>query len=127
MRNAFLIAWREFTENLKTKGFWIGIMIFPLIWTMAVQVPLLLDKKGTPTRNFVLVDASGEFETVVTNALHRAEQRRVLDALQSYALEQLARPADYREFLSGSGASGDDSLDRYLAAGGQEAFLERIR
>src|SRR5262249_29861886 len=31
MRYAFLVAWREFAENVKTKGFWIGILIFPLL------------------------------------------------------------------------------------------------
>lgn len=31
MRYAFLIALREYAENAKTKGFWIGIFMFPLI------------------------------------------------------------------------------------------------
>ena len=31
MRYAFLVALREFAENVKTKGFWIGIAIFPLL------------------------------------------------------------------------------------------------
>ncbi len=27
-----LIAWREYMDNVKTKGFWISILIFPLIF-----------------------------------------------------------------------------------------------
>jgi ABC-2 type transport system permease protein len=31
MRCAFLVAWREYTENARTKGFWIGIFLLPVI------------------------------------------------------------------------------------------------
>lgn len=85
MRYAFLVAWREYVENIKTKGFWIGILLFPTILFLAVQIPIFLEKKGTPIRYFLLVDRSGEFEKVIDTDLARAHQKRIADALRDYA------------------------------------------
>ena len=58
MRPALLIAVREFLGNARTRGFWFGILMVPLLWVIASQVPLWLARKGTPTRHFALVDAT---------------------------------------------------------------------
>ena len=58
MRAAFLVALREYAENAKTKGFWIGIFMLPLLLTASIFFQEKLEK-ATPTRNFVLVDRSG--------------------------------------------------------------------
>ena len=58
MRNALLIAVREFLDNTQTRGFWFGILLVPLLWLMASQVPLILARKGTPTRHLALIDAT---------------------------------------------------------------------
>ena len=47
MRYALLIAWREFAENAKTKGFWLGLLLFPGIILLSIQVPVLLASHGT--------------------------------------------------------------------------------
>ena len=39
MNKAYLIALREFMENLRTKAFWIGILAFPVIIVL-VFVPV---------------------------------------------------------------------------------------
>ena len=31
MRYLWLVGWREFMENARTKGFWLGIFLFPVI------------------------------------------------------------------------------------------------
>lgn len=127
MKYALLIAWREYAENARTKGFWVGLFLFPAIWILAIQVPMFLEKKGTPTRHFVLVDASGQFEAVATNAVHRGEQRRVLEALKDYAQRQLAQPAEWREFLGQFANASGDALDRFTQRGGQEWLLREIQ
>jgi len=78
MRNALLIAVREFLGNVKTRGFWFGILLVPLLWSIASQVPLLLDRKGTPIRHFALVDATaeGRGSGVILEHLRLAEERR---------------------------------------------------
>ena len=71
MRYIFLVAWREYAENAKTKGFWIGLFMFPTIIFISVNVSVLLQTKGTPTRHYVLVDQSGEFAGVVNSRLEK--------------------------------------------------------
>jgi len=89
MRIALLIAWSEFAVYAKTRGFWFGILLFPLIWIVGAQVPALLDRKGTPTRNFLLVDRTGRLEPVVEAALEKEEHRRVSEAFREWASGRL--------------------------------------
>lgn len=84
MRIALLIAWREFAENARTKGFWVSLFLFPTILVLSIQVPILLEKKGTPTRHFVLVDASGEFEPLILQAIADQETKRADSALRDW-------------------------------------------
>ena len=93
MRYAFLVAWREYAENARTKGFWIGLFLLPVILFLSGYVPVLLERKGRPTRHFVLVDQSGQFEKTVQDALEKRHQRRVFDALREHA-KQHTQPAD---------------------------------
>lgn len=58
MNKIFLIAHREFLENVKTKGFWIGILSFPVILTLAFVVPTLLEKTKS-ARKYAVIDESG--------------------------------------------------------------------
>jgi ABC-2 type transport system permease protein len=83
MKYALLVAIREYVENAKTKGFWIGIMLFPIMILIAVQVPRFLDK-ATPTRHFTLVDQSGRYGAVVDQAVRRNETRQKKEAYQKY-------------------------------------------
>ncbi|HTH48322.1 MAG TPA: ABC transporter permease, partial [Candidatus Limnocylindria bacterium] len=92
MRFAFLIAWREFAENAKTKGFWLGLLIFPAILTLSIQLPVMLEKKGTPTRHFVITDASGEFAPLIVQAIERDDAQRADQALRDFA--QRANPPE---------------------------------
>ena len=87
MRNAFLVALREYVENAKTKGFWIGIFMLPLVLFLSFQVPILLERKGTPIRHFVLIDYSGEFEPQINKVLEQQYQRMTLSRLNEYAFE----------------------------------------
>lgn len=69
MKYVWLIALREFAENAKTKGFWIGILLFPVMLFLGIRVPTYLQTKAVPTRTFVLIDRSGKFETVIDDEL----------------------------------------------------------
>src|SRR5262245_51504474 len=86
MRYAFLVAWREFAENAKTKGFWIGILIFPLMIWLSFSVGTLIEKTKS-VRHFVLIDQSGELEGPIENALERGYQRDVMRDLKSWAVK----------------------------------------
>lgn len=55
MSKALLVALREYMENLKTKTFWIGIMVFPVILIASFLVPTLFKKD---VRQYAVIDRS---------------------------------------------------------------------
>jgi len=71
MKYAWLVAWREFSESAKAKGFWIGIFMFPLILFLSIQAPFWLEQKATPIRYYVLVDQSSNLASAVEFRLER--------------------------------------------------------
>jgi len=136
MRYAFLIALREFVENAKTKGFWIGIFTFPVLFGISIAVSVLL-ASSNPTRHFFIVDQSGQLAASIEHAVERAHQGAVLGALNRYAQENVRSEMRTRPDLSaipndlaeqaGNPAGDPQAIDRFLAAGGAAAFLERLR
>ncbi|MCC7264657.1 MAG: ABC transporter permease [Candidatus Latescibacteria bacterium] len=58
LSEVYLVARREYLENLRTKAFWIGILTFPLIITLGICVPLLL-ARAKEVRTFAVLDHSG--------------------------------------------------------------------
>lgn len=81
-----LIAYREYQENVKTKGFWVTILIFPVIFIGMYFLQTALSN-ATPTRYYLLIDQSGQYEEAVNIAIEREHQRRILQDFVSYLLE----------------------------------------
>ena len=130
MKYALLVAWREYAENAKTKGFWLSLFLFPTILFLCIQVPILLEQKAAPVRYFVLVDQSKSLGAAVQAALEANYQRQVLGALKTYARNNVAPAA-------GGGAptataldavdEGDpQSVEAFVAHGGKEALLAEL-
>lgn len=86
MNNAFHIAAREYAENARTKGFWVNMLMFPVILIASIKVPQLLEEKAKPVRQFALIDQSGELGLggVVRQAVERDYARLVLEKLGTY-------------------------------------------
>lgn len=116
MKFAFLVALREYAENAKTKGFWLGILLVPVIIFFSIQVPLWLETKGTPTRHYVLVDQSATLAPVIEARLERLHQRQVLTALNDYS----------RKHADANG-SAPLSLDDFIRQGGQSNYLAQLQ
>ncbi|MBI3737023.1 hypothetical protein HY256_10985, partial [Candidatus Sumerlaeota bacterium] len=149
MRRALIVALREYVENAKTKGFWLGILILPIMLTVGIEVPGYLERRAVPTRYFVLVDQSGAFEKVISAALDRDYQRQILQALNEYAernaqtekvresrkktggelnLETIpAAAADPKKILDEFAESNPRALEFFMDKGGQDFFLAQIR
>ena len=132
MKYALLVAWREYAENAKTKGFWIGLFLMPMILFLSAQVPIWLEEKATPTRSFVLVDQTGNFDSVIEAALERDYQQKVLTALNEYARKH-ANPTGAAngtlnsDPLSVFGESNNGALDAFISKGGKTFFLTELR
>ena len=90
MRNTWLVARREFTENVQTKGFWLGVITTPLLLLLAVNAQRWLDSR-TPTRAFVVVDPGGLYVEAIDAAMDRLHQREVLRALGEYVSKHALR------------------------------------
>jgi ABC-2 type transport system permease protein len=139
MRYAFLVAWREFAENVKTKGFWIGILIFPLLIYASISAERLLEKTK-PVRNFVLVDQSGELEDAVDKALERLHQRKLLGEFATY-VKKYAQPKatelevdlekipaiDPKAMAEKWASDNPDTLEEFLKNGGLAFALAQVK
>lgn len=132
MKYAWLVAWREYSENAKTKGFWISILALPIILCLSAAVPMWLEKKATPTRFYVLVDQSGALAPVVESALEKAHAQRVLEALNEYAHDNLApgsrpAPAAALDPLAEFSPGNPQALEAFLSKGGEAFYLAQLR
>ncbi len=133
MKYAYLVALREYIESTKAKGFWIGILIMPVIIFLSIQAPVFLEEKATPIRYWVLVDQSGTFAPVIQSALDHAHQKRVLQSLRDYAAKYTDHRASSAEatratrFLAEFNDDHPQALDTFIRKGGKDFFLEQLR
>ncbi|MBL4580320.1 MAG: ABC transporter permease [Gammaproteobacteria bacterium] len=127
-----LIAWREYMENVKTKGFWAGILIFPLIFTVMYFLQTALSN-STPTRYYIFIDQSGEYNEAVETAIDRDHQRRVLGEFVNYLmdnrketnlnLEAAAGTNAAEQLIDNADADEVAALDEWLKSGGLDFAL----
>jgi len=133
MKYAFLVAWREYVENAKTKGFWIGIFVMPAILFFSAQVPIWLEQKATPTRYYVLVDQSKDLERTIESTVENGHQQRVLEALRDYARKNSVpatnsmNNASAADPLSEFSEANPRALENFVAKGGKESFLATLK
>ncbi len=135
MRRAGLVAWHEYVEHAKTKGFWIGILLLPAVLLLAIQGSFWLGQRATPARYFVVADPSGDFQPLIDRSMAREHRKKILGALLRYAQDN-ARPTSgpgkfpapgLQEFLSQYSDASDDALDRLEKGGGAAGFLKEIK
>lgn len=102
MGKTLLVAWREFTSTVGTRGFFIGVVIFPLIMVLGFAlVPALIRNEPPPVRGRVaLIDP--------TERLAGPIERGILElaAGSDGALGALARAQD----RASGGASAGEAL-----------------
>jgi len=136
MRVTLLIAWREYLENVKTKGFWIGVLLVPIVFFIIFHVSSRL-ATATPTRYYLLVDQSGQYADSVESAIRREHQRRVMldfmrylqeNRIESNSIEISNEPANQMDQLIDD-FSNDEvaALDDWLSNGGLALALQMTR
>ena len=132
MRMILLIALREYAENVKTKGFWAGILLFPLILVGVFFFQTIL-ADSTPTRHYLLIDQTGQYSEAVQNAIRQEHQRRILQEFVNYVIEnrresnpeQTAASANSQidQLIDDVGADEIAALDQWLESGGLDFAL----
>lgn len=89
-QKALLVARREYFENLRTKTFWIGILVVPIILVMAIAVPIWLEM-AKEARSYAVIDRSGWLLEAVERRAAEEDLESVLEtALERERLGRLA-------------------------------------
>jgi ABC-2 type transport system permease protein len=138
MRNAWLIACREFAENVHTKGFWLGVAMAPLLLVLGFSVQRLLDR-STPTRAFVVVDPGHVYDAAIDGAVERLWQREVMKAFGEYFAKHAVRtkgptaaeledtPAvDVEKMIEQFSDTNPQALEAFVNAGGLAVAMAKI-
>ena len=115
-KKAYLVARRELVENMRTKAFWIGILVFPVIITLSIMVPMWLEK-AKEAREYAVIDNSGWL-------LEAVEERATMPDLEKVfreALERYRKGGDSFEELPESLQDTARGLEEAMKwAGGQQ-------
>jgi ABC-2 type transport system permease protein len=110
MMRIYRVAQREYLENVKTKGFWIGILLFPVMIWLMVEVPKFLEEKGIPTRHVAIVSRDAEAGELARQRLTLLNRQKVLQALQQHIAE--ATESQRQEMLEEQEIDAAALLDR---------------
>lgn len=81
---AWLVARREYLENIKTKTFWLGILLVPVLIILATVVPIWLEM-SKKARTYAVVDHSGW----LLQAVEERASRQDLEAALKSALDRV--------------------------------------
>jgi ABC-2 type transport system permease protein len=132
MKYALLVAWREYAESIKAKGFWISIFLMPAMLFLSIQAPIWLEQKATPVRYYVLVDQSKTLAPTIEAALEKNYQRRILEALGDYSRRySVPQPNSSTNSnplgLDSDGEANPRSVEAFISKGGKDAALERLK
>ncbi|MGB8840733.1 MAG: ABC transporter permease [Aliidongia sp.] len=126
MRRVLLIARREYRQHLRTRGFWIGLLLIPLIMMASTVLPLLFEDKGGDA--ILVADPSGRILPTIDQALERDYQKILMRRLSIYAEENDAHPNDgSTDWARHSLWYSDADADAFGAAGGINAALAALK
>ncbi len=126
MRKPLLVAQREITEQFKTKGFWIGIMLFPILIVLSVVGPVLIERAKS-VRPYAVADSSDWLAAAVDHDASISDTRRLLletanRQMQNKNLDQLPPVlARLAPFAGKMPPSQLDSAAKALATGDSSA------
>lgn len=126
MRDILLVAGREFRQIVATKGFWVMLLIVPLVIGLSGFASSKLAPK--PSVAYTLVDHSGRLEDRLERRLEQDYQRQVLRDLSSYVARwKLASVDPAAPWAQRGSWLSDMEVQRFVAQGGIDAALERLR
>jgi ABC-2 type transport system permease protein len=79
MSRILLVAHRDYVQNVRTKGFWFGILFFPVLLSAFIVVPRLLE--GTKSaRRYAVIDETGWVLDAINRRIAVEDLRLALDA-----------------------------------------------
>jgi ABC-2 type transport system permease protein len=126
VKDVRLIAWREFLQYLRARGFLLTLLLVPL-WIVVSALLHHLATAEEPTRVFAVVDDAGGFIPAIDRQLARERAAGDLRALATWAkanadMEALARASPAAVSLLQRDPDDAGALADFLAAGGTDAL-----
>ena len=100
MKRAFLVANREYLENVRTKGFWIGILMMPVILVLFAVIPVLVESTRE-VKQYAVIDESGFLAQAVTSRVNASDFAMFLRVARDMDSPRLPGPLiEFNEGLS---------------------------
>ena len=93
MSKGWLVAKREFDENVRTKTFWISILAVPVIMIVAIVVSIFL-AKAKDARKYAVIDESGWLLAAIEERSVREGMKDVVVGLRELAEEEPEKLAE---------------------------------
>ena len=135
MRAIYLIARREYLSYVATWGFWLSLLLVPIVFSLGAAIPFLA-QSSQPVRHYAVIDETGRgLDEVVQAELEEARREQARAALEAMAVvrEEAVRERALEAFDSDpDGLEGlDDALDvlgmEESAGAFAEGFGRRLR
>lgn len=112
MNRWFLVAKREFLENVRTKGFWIGILMMPIMLVLMVLIPIFVES-AKEAKTYLVIDQSGQ---VLERAIREIEITDLILVLKSQEIPEILDTAPgVIKTIKKLAADMDDKAVRRLA------------
>jgi ABC-2 type transport system permease protein len=80
MRNIYLVARRDYLGYVSAWGFWLGMLLTPIIIVASMTIPSLL-RENQPIRYFAVIDTDGDFTAALDRDLTNSRVNSVVAQL----------------------------------------------
>jgi ABC-2 type transport system permease protein len=76
-KKVFAIIRREYTERVRTKGFWIATLLIPALTLLYIGIQIVIAKKAGGERHLAVLDATGRlYQPLVREVAEQEETRK---------------------------------------------------
>lgn len=110
VRHALLIAAREYLENVRTRGFWLSLLLLPIVLAVLSIVPIMLADSAS-TSDYAVLDYSGWVDPELQKQVLHEDVTLIVTTLAERSADQTAeqRPlpeplTDLADILADEGA-----------------------
>jgi ABC-2 type transport system permease protein len=126
MKSVFLVAQREFRQVVATRGFWVMLLIMPLILVISGFASSRLQPERASA--YTVVDASGQVAPLIEQRMELDYQRQALRGLSTYVERwKLAHVSPQAPWARPGNWVADAEVMRFAAAGGTDAALRLLK
>ena len=126
MTRTLIIALRDYRQIAATRGFWVMLLVVPLAIVVSIAAARFL--APPPSVALMIVDVSGSYAPAIERRVELEYQRQVLIDLSAYAKRRNVRSAlPGAVWASGGAWFSDQQVESFIAGGGVDAALRRIR